>query len=784
MAAATLQADPELHARAAICHVQREFESWKTAVFEGFQSPPNPLWLRAFLGSYPKLFLGDVAQARTAAARFGDASEGRLPRRAQFHDQKLEAARLPHWLSGLLPALLLTLAAVSGLASALFTDGLSWLELLWLGCFAFLFGLSAVGLSTAVRGFFPTTRRVATQSLARAEIDRRVRGQVNVETQSRPGAAAAPLPRTALVMPVYHEDAGQVFAALAAMRENLLQIPGHEAFEIFVLSDSRDPLCAAEEERAFRRVAKTAAEQIPFFYRRRARNERQKAGNLAEFFERWGTRYRYVIVLDADSLVQPDTLIELVRRMEAAPRLALLQAPITLYGGNTLFARMLQFSNSLCGPLFTRGLARWSEGQANYYGHNAIVRVAAFLECCALPKLEGEAPLGGHILSHDFVEAALLCRAGWQVRIADDLTGSFEGLPPTLLEYVARDRRWCQGNLQHLQVASSRGLKTMSRIHLGLGAAAYLAGPLWLGFLILTFFCYASGEWLSDTAQAGWFAAASTGVLLLGPRWLGWLEVGLDSKRRRSQGGWLRLSASVLAEQLLSALLAPLMMLHHTRIVLSILLGRAVGWRAQNRTATHPLGRIIAIEAPATLLGAAAFLGLRNWAPGLVSWLAPIWLPWCAAIFVHGGLSSERLGQWSRRLGLFLIPSETEPSELMQRARELCAFTASDDAGRFRDLVLDPVLLAAHVAKLERDALGSPARHSGSGARAESLQRLRERALRAGPAALSVSERERLSADPESMSWLHRTAWQHWPVESWEISRERPQVPEEPGASL
>jgi membrane glycosyltransferase len=546
-----------------------------------------------------------------------------------------------------------------------------------------------------------------------------------------------------------------------------------------VLSDSRDPALAAEEERSFRRVAFSAGTRIPIFYRRRKHNTRHKAGNLAEFFERWGHRYTYAIVLDADSLMEGGTVLELVRRMHASPRLALLQAPIELHGAETLFARVLQFSASLFGPIFTAGLAAWSGARGNYYGHNAIVRVEAFLDCCALPTLAGKPPFGGDILSHDFVEAALLCRGGWEVRIAADLSGSFEGLPPAIPAYVARDRRWCQGNLQHLRVACARGLHPISRLHLLLGACAYLESPAWLCFVAL-------GVGLSHVSATpfsaiAWLVAAATALWLLGPQLLGLVAALRDGERSRGHGGRARLLLGFVVQLLLGACLAPLIMLHRTRIVLSLLLGQSVRWGSQDRAHTPGLIRYVRSEGLTMALGIAASCALWFWSPDLFLWLSPVWIPWTLAVPLAWLLSSRFAGDWARRLGCLIVPSEIQPHELRERADTLRALTAPDDSARFRDLVLDPVLASAHLAQLE----GASSRPT-----TEALMQLRQRALRTGPAGLSPRERSMLASDAASMRWLHGEAWRHWPVESWQVARERPQVPAdeserfEPAASL
>jgi len=298
--------DPEQHAARAVALAQARFEAWRT----GLELPAgvDPLWLRAFIGAHPALFLGDVERARAAAASFGDPLAGKPPRYARFRPQAFEPARLPRWVRGLLPALALTLLAARALGRVLGADGWSWGEIGWLSLFAFLFCQAAIGLSTAGWGFVlgRRARRAAASASAPASVSPAQLGSaaaaspqaVSPETVSPAAAPAADLPRTALLMPIYHENVDDVFAALAGMREALAAAPGGESFEVFVLSDSRDAQICADEERAFRSVA-AAGGAVPIYYHRRAQNERQKAGNLAEFFERWAPRYEYAITLDA-----------------------------------------------------------------------------------------------------------------------------------------------------------------------------------------------------------------------------------------------------------------------------------------------------------------------------------------------------------------------------------------------------------------------------------------------------------------------------------------------------
>jgi membrane glycosyltransferase len=735
----------------AVADAQERFDAFLTAVFGEQAASIDPLWLRSFIAATPDLFLGDIDAARQAAQRIGDPRKFQPIARATFNVQSLRPARLPPWAAGLFVAGTATCAATAALLHGLAADGLTFLEVVWATLFSSLFSLAAVGCTIALFGFALGFRR-----------------------RPAPAAKAGKLPRSALVMPIYEENPEHVFAGLAAMRESLSTVEGGEAFEIFVLSDSRRPEQVAEEERAFRRVASLPGSTIPMFYRRRALNERQKAGNLSEFFERFGDRYEYAVVLDADSLMRGDTLVSMLRRMEAAPKVALMQAPLSLHAGSTLFARTQQFAASVCGPLFVRGLAYLAGPHGNYYGHNAVVRVRAFLECCSLPVLAGKPPLGGHILSHDFVEAALLCRAGWEVRIADDLEGSWEELPASLPDYVARDRRWCQGNMQHLRIALAEGFKPMSRLHMWVGAGSYLAGPVWLAFTLVGACLAAASRHPLVPAGLALTLSCGTAALLLGPRLMGLIAALADRSRRAAHGGASRLLGGVVLELLLGSILAPLLMIHHLRIVLSIVTGSTVRWGAQRRRASgSQLSQLLRGELSSTLFGVASAALLFWTAPGLLGWLAPIWLPLALSMPIAAIVSSAWAGQALARVGLLAVPSETQPDELLLRASDLQAMTTADEAARFRDMVLDPLLMAAQLKKLE--ANDKPVVLNDI-ARAE-LQRVLKRALRVGPAALAPEERRALSEDPESLRRMHRDAWRSWPVEQWQLAREVPQLP-------
>jgi membrane glycosyltransferase len=505
-----------------------------------------------------------------------------------------------------------------------------------------------------------------------------------------PEAATAPLRdegvRTALVMPVYNEEPGRFFAALRVMRRALAGRPGAAGFEFFVLSDSTDPARQVAEVAAWQRLRREEPAGPPVFYRHRPRNAGRKAGNIAEFCRRWGGRYAHMIVLDADSLMTADTLVAMAARMAADPRIGILQVPPRLINAETGWGRLLQFADGLYGPMVAAGLNLWSGREGNYWGHNAIIRVAAFTANCALPTLPGRPPLGGEILSHDFVEAALIRRGGWHVRIADDLGGSYEEAPPTLPDFLKRDRRWCQGNLQHMAMLRLRGVHPISGFHFAVGIMSYVASPILTLFVALGMIegylrvhrpvVYFSGSrptpvWPADPRHDALVLFALSAAFLFLPKLLRWLLVLADREERARFGGAAALTASVVLENLLSTLTSPVLLLFHTRFVVEILAGKAVGWGAQRRQAGTPGSDIARLLAPHTaiglLLGSAAWI----WLPDLFWYLSPLVAG--LALAIPTGLlgASARVGRGLARLRLLRTPEEIAPDPEVAALRQL-----------------------------------------------------------------------------------------------------------------
>ncbi|MBV9835373.1 MAG: glucans biosynthesis glucosyltransferase MdoH [Alphaproteobacteria bacterium] len=495
--------------------------------------------------------------------------------------------------------------------------------------------------------------------------------------------------RTAILMPIYNEDSEAVMARLAATYESVRSTGQLESFAFHVLSDSTDEEIARVEQARFDELKRRYDAEGRMFYRRRPKNIGRKAGNISDWLSADGARYDYMVILDADSVMSGDTIVRLAALMERNPRTGLIQTLTASVGRDTLFARLMQFSGRLYGPLLATGHSFWQAGESNYYGHNAIIRVAAFAEHCHLPVLRGKPPLGGEILSHDFVEAALLRRGGWHVWLLPELGGSFEEMPTNLLDYAARDRRWVQGNLQHARLLGMPGLHWMSRLHLAWGVLAYVASPLWLIMLLLT------GVLVLDQAVNGYAYFGDhrslfplwpeykpneiqallimTATLLFLPKLLSVILALARGESAQRFGGRLALIASGVLELAFSALLAPVTMLFHTAFIAAILLGRPVGWPPQPRE-ERGVRWAAAVERHLThMLGGAIATGVI-WAlaPEFLVWVAPVCAGLLLAVPLNVLSSCQRCGRVARSVGLFLIPEEVRiPRELSFASRQV-----------------------------------------------------------------------------------------------------------------
>jgi membrane glycosyltransferase len=501
--------------------------------------------------------------------------------------------------------------------------------------------------------------------------------------------------RTAVVMPIYNEDTHRVIAGFEATLNSLVATGEFKHFDFFMLSDTTKPDIAQRERDQWQQfITRIGSLSSQTFYRRREKNLHRKVGNIAEFLQRWGRNYEHMIVLDADSIMSGSCLLRMVRTMQENPRAGLIQTVPIPVRQTTFFGRFVQFAAVLYSPMLATGIAFWQTGAANYWGHNAIIRVKAFIEHCGLPTLPGKAPFGGDILSHDFVEAAMLRRAGWDVFLLADLEGSYEEVPCNIIDYATRDRRWVQGNIQHLGILDAGGLHPISRLHFLLGATAYISSLIWLLMLALStadavvralhsneYFHKATSTYEHFINLPDWPIAKTgliislilmTSLLLLLPKVMG--IISTMAHRREQFGGTKAIVRGTLVETAFAVLIAPIMMAFHAYFVVSVLLGFKVNWDTQDRE-----GRLLtwnesfARTLRTTLIALAWGYMTFTYAPIFFWWLMPILTGLVLAAPIVRYSSSLELGELCRRHGIFVSPDETKEDPVLTDLRRLLA---------------------------------------------------------------------------------------------------------------
>ncbi|WP_078044155.1 glucans biosynthesis glucosyltransferase MdoH [Cellvibrio sp. PSBB023] len=495
--------------------------------------------------------------------------------------------------------------------------------------------------------------------------------------------------RTAVVMPVYNEDTHRVIAGFEATLRSLENTGEIANFDFFLLSDTTNLTIAQAERDAWQLLQERLGDLgKQAFYRRREKNIGRKVGNLAEFCQRWGANYEHMIVLDADSVMAGDCLLKMVRAMQANPRCGLIQTIPIPVRQTTFFGRFVQYAAVLYSPMLATGLAFWQTDAANYWGHNAIIRMRAFIDHCGLPTLAGKAPFGGDILSHDFVEAAMLRRAQWDVFLLADLEGSYEEVPCNIIDYAKRDRRWVQGNIQHLGILDTKDLHPISRLHFLLGAVAYITSLIWMLMLVLSTAdavvrAINANVYFTEAHQLypNWPIAKTeliialivlTTVLLMGPKLLG-VIVTLTHRRKQFGGTWAILKSTFL-ETLFAVLIAPIMMVYHAYFVISVLLGFKVNWDSQEREGRLlPWGECIARTSKMTFAALLWGYVTYTYAPIFFWWLLPVLTGLVLSAPLVRYSSSLDWGRGARERKIFLTPNETSEDPVLTHMNQLLA---------------------------------------------------------------------------------------------------------------
>lgn len=655
-----------------------------------------------------------------------------------------EYAMLVHRRRRLLSTLVIVTVALGLLkwAAAMPSDITVWTRAAVIVLFVLTFGWIALYFWSSILGFSQLLKRARMPGITYpADVEAALDAEAGIaadDLRARQNPAAPKVremasfikAKTAVLMPIYNEEPAQVMARLLAIGEDLQQAGAGGRFDIFVLSDTTNPKIWVKEEKIWleaKRILESGsfgAESrsdteaagrsggtaggagLHIYYRRRAQNTARKSGNIEDFCNRWGAEYDFMLVLDADSLMTAETIVKMARLMEANPHAGIIQASPQMVNSTSMFARMQQFAGKVAGPVVGAGLAYWQAGNSNYWGHNAIIRTRAFIDCCGLPKLKGKGPFGGFILSHDFVEAALIARGGWSAWLLPELKGSYEECPPSMIDFAARDRRWCQGNLQHIKVLISRGLHPVSRVHFLTGIMSYLSSPLWLLFLLAglsmvlfrefippqyfgqTYSLFPNWPVFDKYGTIGLFVLSM--AMLLVPKFLGLAAYlkGNAWKNGRTDGvcGYVRSAwnagKSLGLEIVVSTLMAPVMMLFQSKFVFDILRGKSVGWNAQNRgdegTSWQTAWQIHKWH---TVLGAVTALVVWKYAHVLFWWLLPITLGLVLAVPLSVISSRVSAGRWLRERGWFVIPEEICEPKVLARAKYWAGILAPFEAG-------------------------------------------------------------------------------------------------------
>lgn len=483
------------------------------------------------------------------------------------------------------------------------------------------------------------------------------------------GDAATPLAiRTAILLTLRNEDPARAFRRLEIVKASLDATGEGEWFDYFVLSDTNDDAVGAIEAELAAAFSARIGEAGRLTYRRRSDNAGYKAGNVRDFCERWGDRYELMLPLDADSVMSGAAIVKLTRMMQAWPKLGILQSLVVGMPSRSAFARIFQFGMRHGMRPYTMGSAWWIGDCGPFWGHNALVRIAPFHDQCHLPVLPGGPPLGGHVMSHDQVEATLMRRAGYEVRVLPVEMGSWEENPPTMLEFARRDLRWCLGNLQYLKILDIPGLRLMSRFQLAWAILMFIGLPAWTLMIALLPLKVWEDRALADY-PAGLAAALYVlfFAMYLSPKLAGFADILLTKGGAQRYGGTGRFVASSLIEIVFAFLQGAVSSFRTTLFMVGLAFGRAkIGWNGQARDA-HALSFATAFAGlwPHLVFGLYVFATLAILSPTVLAWSLPLTAGYVLAIPFAMLTAAPALGQWFARRGLCGIPEDFEaPAEL------------------------------------------------------------------------------------------------------------------------
>lgn len=466
--------------------------------------------------------------------------------------------------------------------------------------------------------------------------------------------------KTAILMTLRNEDPSRALKRLQTVKESIDRTGDGSAFSYFILSDTNNPDVAAAEEEGVARWREASGAGDRIVYRRRIENTGFKAGNVRDFCERWGGGYELMLPLDADSLMSGDVIAKMARMMQAQPKLGILQSLVVGMPSSSAFARIFQFGMRHGMRSYTMGQAWWTADCGPFWGHNAFVRIKPFVEDCDLPMLPGKPPLGGHVLSHDQVEATLMRKAGYEVRVLPVEEGSWEENPPTMLDFAQRDVRWCQGNMQYVKLLDYPGLLPMSRFQLVWAILMFVGIPAWTIMIALLPFAA-----LHAQSAPGFPAGLAAGlyitffVMYLMPKIAGLVDAVATKGGMAAYGGPLRFFASAAIELVFSFLQGAVSTIRTSIFMIGLLFGRSVVWGGQNRDAAG-ISLMTAIENlwPQTLFGLVVCSAIYLVSPTVFYWSLPLTAGYLLAIPFAIVTASPALGRWMQKVGLCGIPED------------------------------------------------------------------------------------------------------------------------------
>ncbi len=501
---------------------------------------------------------------------------------------------------------------------------------------------------------------------------------------------------TAIVSCIRNEDTSMVERNLEGMLSELKSVGMAKTskFTLYVLSDSSNPDIIEDEKIVFNSLQSKWRNEIEVVYRHRKVNTGFKAGNIRDFCNQWGHLHDYMLIIDADSFMSARSILKLVRLMQSNPNVGILQSLVVGMPTNSPFARVFQYGMRLGMRSYTIGSAWWQGDCGPYWGHNALIRLKPFINECEIPELSGNGPLSGPILSHDQVEATQMCRAGFEVRVVPEEGESFEENPTSLPEFIQRDLRWCQGNLQYFKLLLTPGLKPVSRCHLILAILMFISSPAWLLFMItgaIAVILYGRAPIMVDDTMVsgilddkellsamleydsfnhsyGLLTIIIVMSMVFAPKLATVIDILFRRELRQTFGGTFNILVSTVVEIVFSAMLAPVMAVAHTIFIGGLMFGRKIGWSAQHRNAKDLSIKSAAVYLwPQTLLGIIGVVFVATFSSGAVLFALPVIFGLLISIPFAVTSASSRFSRWFVLSGFWCIPEERNGANSLKK---------------------------------------------------------------------------------------------------------------------